>query len=354
MAMNDDSLEFLKRLLDAPGPSGFETHPASIWREQAEKFADVVDRDSVGSSYAILRKEGAPVVSLVGHIDEIGVQITHIDEQGFLWFDKVGGWDDIVFVGQRMRIITDNGWVIGVIGRKAAHLLKKDDGDKSVKVQDLWIDIGAKDAADAKARVQVGDAAVIDANFIQVTDDIVTSRSLDNRVGAWVALETVQLLADDRPAVEVVAVASAQEEISFAGAYAAGVRLASAVAIAIDVTHCSDYPGGNKAINGDVRLGGGPVLHRGSSQNPIVYRELVAASKRLGLELPVQAQPSSTGTDADALIYAGVGTAAGVVSIPNRYMHSPNELVSLSDLENAAKLLAEFIRGITPESDFRP
>src|SRR6478735_3150778 len=178
MPMYDESFQFLKRLLDAPGPSGFEMHPASVWREQAATFADDVDRDFVGSSFATLKREGAPVVALVGHIDEIGVQITHIDDDGFLWFDKIGGWDEIVFVGQRMRIITDDGWVIGVVGRKAAHLLKRDDGDKSVKVQDLWIDIGAKDAADAKTRVQVGDAAVIDANFIQVTDDIVTSRSL--------------------------------------------------------------------------------------------------------------------------------------------------------------------------------
>lgn len=354
MPMHDESFQFLKRMLDAPGPSGFEMHPASVWREQAAKFADDVDRDLVGSSYATLAREGAPVVALVGHIDEIGVQITHIDDEGFLWFDKIGGWDEIVFVGQRMRIITDDGWVIGVVGRKAAHLLKRQEGDKGIKVDDLWIDIGAKNKAEAKERVQIGDAAVIDVDFVQITDDVISSRSLDNRVGAWVALETLRLLSEDRPHVEVVAVAAAQEEISFAGAHAAGVRLAPTVAIAIDVTHCSDYPGAIKAINGDVRLGNGPVLHRGSSQNPVVYRELAKAAKRLKLDLPVQAQPGSTGTDADELIKSGAGTAAGVISIPNRYMHSPCELVSLSDLDNAAKLLAEFIRGITPESDFRP
>jgi endoglucanase len=352
MAISERSLAFLKTLLDTPGPSGFEGDPAAVWREEATDFVDEVDRDLVGNSYAYLRKPGAPVVLLAGHIDEIGVQITHIDEQGFLWFAKIGGWDDAVFVGQRIKIIAENGYVIGVIGRKAAHLVKDDDG--KIKIDDLWIDIGAKDAADARTRVAVGDAGVIDANFVQITDDIVSSRSLDDRVGAWVALEAVRLLADDRPQVEVVAVATAQEEISFAGAYVAGDRVKPTVAVAIDVTHTSDYPSGNKAKNGDVKLGGGPVLHRGSSQNPVVYRALAETAKGLGLDLPVQAQSAYTGTDADALIRSGGGPAAAVVSIPNRYMHSPNELVSLSDLDNAAKLLAEFIKSITPETDFRP
>jgi len=352
MAITDQSLAFLKQLLDTPGPSGFETDPATVWRNEAARFADEVDRDLVGSSYAYLRKPGAPVVLLAGHIDEIGVQITHIDDDGFLWFAKIGGWDDAVFIGQRIKIITESGYVIGVIGRKAAHLVKNDDG--KIKIDDLWIDIGAKDAADAKTRVSVGDAGVVDASFLQVTDDVICSRSLDNRVGAWVALETVRLLANDRPAVEVVAVATAQEEISFAGAYVAGNRIRPTVSVAIDVTHTSDYPSSSKALNGDVKLGGGPVLHRGSSQNPVVYKALATTARQLGLDLPVQAQSAATWTDADALIRSGGGPASAVISIPNRYMHSPNELVSLSDLENAARLLAEFIKTITPETDFRP
>ncbi|MCC6704980.1 MAG: M20/M25/M40 family metallo-hydrolase, partial [Thermomicrobiales bacterium] len=190
--------------------------------------------------------------------------------------------------------------------------------------------------------------------FHQITDDIVCSRSLDNRVGAWVALEALRILSEKRPAVEVVAVATAQEEISFAGAYVAGDRRKPTVSIAIDVTHCSDYPHASKAINGDVQLGGGPVLHRGSSQNPVVYKALASAANRLGLDLPVAAQSRATHTDADALIRSGGGPASAVVSIPNRYMHSPNELVSLRDLQQCAELLAEFIGSITPESDFRP
>jgi putative aminopeptidase FrvX len=352
--MQHSSFEFLKRLLDAPGPSGFEAIPAGVWRAEAATVADEVDRDVTGNSYAWLRKPGAPVVVVEGHIDEIGIQITHIDADGYLWFDQIGGWDDVVFVGQRIIILAERGPVTGVIGRKAAHLIRREGGDAKVKSHDLWIDIGAKDRADARARVEVGDPGVIDAGFVQITDDLVSCRSLDNRVGAWVALETLRLLAADRPSVEVVALAAAQEEISFAGAFTATVRLAPLVGIAIDVTHATDYPNGDKKGNSEVKLGGGPVLTRGSSVTPAVYKGMRDAAIRLGLDLPVQGSARQTWTDADAMIRAGQGTAAGLISIPNRYMHSPNEMVSLSDLDACARVIAEFIRGIAPDADFRP
>ncbi len=352
--MEQRAVDFLKRLLDAPGPSGYERAPARAWREEAETFADEVFGDVTGNSYARVRNEGGPKVLIAGHTDEIGFLITHIDEEGFLWFEPVGGWDDQVVVGQRIRIAGRNGDVPGVIGKKAAHLLRKEDRDKPTEIREMWIDIGAKDRDDAKRRVSVGDAAVVDAAFVQLTDDFCVSRSMDNRVGAFVALEAARLLAVDRPAADVYAVATAQEEISFAGAFTAAVQVAPAVAIALDVTHATDYPGADKKANGEVRLGGGPVLTRGSSINPLVFEGLRAAGERLGLECPVQGAPRSSGTDADAMIRAGAGMATGLVSIPNRYMHSPNEMVSLKDLENAARLVAEFVRTVTPASDFRP
>jgi endoglucanase len=289
-----------------------------------------------------------------GHIDEIGLQITHIDEQGYLWFDAIGGWDDQALVGQRIRIDGNDGDVIGVIGRKARHLLEAQDREKAVEIKDLWIDIGAADRGAALARVSPGNPAVIDAGFVNLTDDLVVSRSMDNRVGAFVALEALRLLTHDRPKLDLYALAAAQEEISFAGASVATVQLAPAVAIAIDVTHATDYPGGDKHKYGDVRVGGGPVLGRGSSLNPLVYEGLRDAAKRLGWTLPVQGNARSSGTDADAMVRSGHGTATGLVSIPNRYMHSPNEVVSLKDLVDAATLIAEFVRTITPDSDFRP
>ena len=352
--MESRAFAFLRRLLDAPGPSGYERPPTRVWRDEARSFADEVWGDVVGNSFARLKREGGPKVVIEGHVDEIGLLITHIDDDGYLWFDQIGGWDDAVVVGQRVRIVTRNGEVRGVVGRKAAHLVRREDKDKPVETRDLWIDIGAGGRADAKRRVEVGDPAVIDADFIQLTDDLCVSRSMDNRVGAFVALEAARLLAAQRPAADVYAVSTTQEEVSFAGAFTASFQLVPMVAIAIDVTHATDYPGANKKSDGEVKLGGGPVLTRGASLNPVVFEGLRDAGERLGLNCPVQGAARSSGTDADAMIRSGPGTATGLVSIPNRYMHSPNEVVSLTDLEQAARLIAEFVRTITAESDFRP
>jgi endoglucanase len=348
------ALEFLRRLLDAPGPSGYERAPSRVWRAEAESFADEVWGDVLGNSYARLVKSGGPKVVIEGHIDEIGFLITHVDKEGFLWFDQVGGWDAPVVVGQRVLIDGRDGPVRGVVGRKAAHLVRREDKDKPIDTKDLWIDIGARDREDARRRVEVGDPAVIDVPFLSLTNDLCVSRSMDNRVGAFVALETARLLAAERPVADVYAVAATQEEVSFAGAYTASFQVAPLVAIALDVTHATDYPGADKKSDGEVKLGGGPVLSRGASLNPIVFEGLRAAAGRIGLECPVQGAARNSGTDADAMIRSGAGTATGLVSIPNRYMHSPNEVVSLTDLENAARLIAEFVRTITGESDFRP
>ena len=351
--MEQRAIDFLKRLLDSPGPSGYERNPSRVWRQEAETFADEVYGDVVGNAYARLKREGGPKVVIEGHIDEIGLLITHIDEEGFLWFEPIGGWDEQVVVGQRIRIEGKHGDVLGVIGKKAAHLLRPEDREKPTQLRDMWIDIGAKNRDDAKQRVSVGDPAVLHAGFIQLTDDLCASRSMDNRVGAFVALEAARLLAADRPEADVYAIAAAQEEISFAGAATASFRVAPTVAIAIDVTHATDYPGADKKANGEVKLGGGPVLTRGSSINPLVFEGLRAAGERLGLDCPVQGAARRSGTDADAMVRSGAGTATGLVSIPNRYMHSPNEVVSLTDLESAARLIADFVRTVTDRSDYR-
>jgi len=354
MTLTPRAVAFLQRLTDSPGPSGYEGPPARIWRDEASVFADDVYGDVLGNSFARLARSDAPKVIIEGHIDEIGLLITHIDEQGFIWFDRIGGWDEQVLVGQRIRIASTKGDVFGAIGKKAAHLLRPEDREKPAQIRDLWIDIGAKDHAAATNRVEIGDPAVIDARFLQITDDLCASRSMDNRVGAFVALEALRLLADDRPAADVYALAATREEVSFAGAYTGAFQIAPDVAIAIDVTHATDYPGSDKQLNGDVKLAGGPVLARGASLNPIVFQGLRETSVKLGMHCPVQGNARSSGTDADAMIATGRGTATGLVSIPNRYMHSPNEIVSLTDLADAAKLIASYVRTITVESDFRP
>jgi putative aminopeptidase FrvX len=356
--MEERAFAFLRRLLDAPGPSGFESAPALVWRDAAESFADEVTHDVVGNSYARVKPragvENAPTVLIVGHIDEIGFLITHIDKEGFLWFAPLGGWDDQVVVGQRVRILGRKGDVIGVIGKKASHLLKEEDRRKPTKIDELWIDIGAANYDEAVERVEVGSPAVIDSQFIQLTGDRCAARSMDNRVGAFVALEAARLVAKEPCAADVYAIATVTEETTFGGAYAASFSHPSNVAIAVDLTHPTDYPGADKKQDHEARVGGGPVLTRGATINDAVYFGLHEAAARLGVATTSQATGTSSGTDADPMVRTGCGTATGLVSVPGRYMHSPNEVVSLSDIVGATRIIAEFIRSVTPESDFRP
>ncbi|MCO5222655.1 MAG: M42 family metallopeptidase [Thermomicrobiales bacterium] len=352
--MEQRAFEFLRRLLDAPGPSGFEERPSRVWREEAAAFADEVDRDVLGNSWARLKNEGAPVMVIEGHIDEIGLMVTLIDENGYLLFDAIGGWDTQVIIGQRMLVLGRNGDVHGVVGRKAPHGMSAEDKNRVPELRDLWIDIGASSKEDAEARVEIGDAIVIDAPFRQLTSDLVVARSLDNRVGAFVALEALRLLADDRPAFDTYAVTATQEEIAFAGAHTTAFQLSPTAAIVIDVTHATDYPGADKWRNGDVKMAAGPVVGRGSVSNAVVYRALGDYAQQNDLPIQRQANPRSSGTDADAMYLTGSGTAIGLVSIPNRYMHSPNETVSLTDLDNAARLIAGFIKSLPADFDFRP
>jgi endoglucanase len=280
-----------------------------------------------------------------GHIDEIGLMVSHIDDEGFLWFQPIGGWDDQVLVGQRIRVLGAGGPVVGVIGKRPRHQLSTEDLEKVSKIKTLWIDIGATDADDARSRVAVGDPAVIEQPLVQLTDDLIACRGIDNRVGALIALEALRLLAQgDRPAADVWAVAPTQEEINFGGARTSAYGLAPDVAIAIDVTHATDHPDADVRGNGRCKLGGGPALARGSAVHPGIHQMLVAAADADGIPYVIEATPRSTGTDADAIAYARAGIPSGLVSIPNRYMHSPSEIVSLSDIERCARVIATFTR----------
>jgi endoglucanase len=355
--MNQSSLEFFRRLLALPGPSGYEAAPARAWREEAATFADKVWGDVAGNSFAAVNPGGAPRVMLAGHIDEIGLMINHIDDEGFLYFSAIGGWDPEIVVGQRVEILSKAGPVAGVVGKKAVHLLEKEDRDRVSKIKDLWIDIGARDGADARARVRVGDAAVLRAEVIELPNLRIASRSIDNRMGALVALEALRRLAADRPRAAVVAVATAQEEIGFGsggGARPGAFGLDPQVALVVDVTHATDYPGAEKKGHGDHRLGGGPALSRGSAVNPVLFERLLEAAEAEGIPYSIEATPSRTSTDADSIFTSRLGIATAVVSVPNRYMHSPNEMVSLDDLEHAAQLIAATVRRLSADDDFLP
>lgn len=355
--ITDRSFTFLERLLDAPGPSGFEVEPARVWRAEAESFADTVDADVSGNSIAILNPGGTPRVMLAGHIDEIGVIITHIDEEGFLYLDGVGGWDSQVLVGQRIRLLGREGPVVGVIGKKPIHLMKQDEREKVSKLTDLWIDVGAASRQEALDRgLRVGDAGVVDAKLVRLGEKRIASRAIDNRIGAYVVLEALRILAEDREGLSasVAAVATAQEEIghSGGGARTSAYAFEPDAAIVVDVTFATDAPQIEKKQTGEHKLGSGPVLTRGSAANPVAFDRLVEAAEAAEIPYTIQAAARYTATDADAIYLTRRGVATGIVSVPNRYMHSPNEIVSLDDLDAAARLIAEFVRRLDPETHF--
>jgi len=355
--MTTPTINFLKKLLDTPGPSGFESAPARVWRDEVKGFADDVKADVHGNSVASLNGKGKPRVMLTGHIDEIGFQITHIDDDGYLYFSGIGGWDSQVLVAQRVLLLSRSGMVRGVIGKKAIHQLKKEDLERVTKVSDLWIDIGARNHDEAVGRIRVGDAGVLDCRVEEYPNGRIVSRSIDNRIGAYVAAEALRRLAANRPPhAAVFAVASTREEIAWtgSGARTSAVGIEPDVAVVVDVTHATDYPGAEKKHSGDHKLGAGVVLSRGSSVSPVVFDLLAQCAEEAKIPYTVQAAPRDTGTDADAIYNAMRGIPTGLVSVPNRYMHSPNEMVAVEDLDRAAELLAAFTRRLEPGTDFIP
>jgi putative aminopeptidase FrvX len=341
--MRAESLTFFRDLLDAAGPSGDERQAAAVWRAHAEGFARV-DGDAVGSSFATVNAGGARSLAVMGHIDEIGLVVTHVDDDGYLWFAGVGGWTPSVLVAQRIRVLGRDGPVPGVVGQKAPHLLEADERDKPLKLDQLWIDIGASDGAAARALVRAGDLAVIEQPVVDLLGSRLASRAVDNRAGAFVAAEAARLYAETPGSWRLVGVASVGEETSFLGAYTSAFGLDPDAAIAVDVTHSSDQPNVSKQRIGDVRLGGGPVIERGSGVHPAMFELMTEVAEAESIPHQFAASAGSTGTDADAIKRTRAGIPTGVISVPNRYMHSPSEIVDLDDLEHAAALVAAVAR----------
>ena len=346
--------QFLKRLLDTPGPSGFEAPAARVWREEAQGFAHKVTTDVAGNSLAEVNPDGFPTIMLDGHIDEIGVIVTYVDDDGFVYFSTIGGWDSQVLPGQRIRLLGRGGDVFGVIGKKPIHLMKPPEREQASKITELWIDIGATSRKEAEERVAVGDAGVIDSRTIDFPNDRIVSRSIDDRIGAFTVLEALRRYAERPGQARVVAAATTQEEIAWhgGGALVCTNCINPQMALVVDVTFATDYPTMEKKEIGDHRLGGGPVLSRGSIISPVVFGLLRDSAERLKMPFSVHAVGRDTSTNADAIHISREGVATGLVSIPNRYMHSPNEMVSLRDVDAAASLLAEVCRSVTRETDF--
>jgi putative aminopeptidase FrvX len=344
-------------LLDARGPSGYESAPAAVWLAAASAFA-AVSTDVLGTPLALVpAKHGArqptPRLLVMGHIDEIGLIVTHIDDEGYLWFRAVGGWDAQILVGQRLIVDTRDGPLKGLVGKKPIHLLREEDTKKVADIREMHIDIGARDGAQARERVRIGDVAVIDAQPAELPNDRLTSRALDNRLGAYVALEAARLVAQAGGAQwELAAVAAAQEEITLGGSRTSAFALAPAAAIVVDVTHATDAPGIDVKGSGKHELGSGPVLSRGSTLHDGLFELLYQTAEAEQIPFTIEASARSTGTDADAVHISRGGVPTGLVSIPIRYMHSPVELVQLDDVAACARLIAAAALRLDSESSF--
>src|ERR1043166_3084042 len=352
--LNASSIAFLKRLLDTPGPSGYEAVAGRIWREEAARFTKHVSTDVAGNCMAEVNPSGSPTIMLDGHLDEIGLIVQYIDEDGFIYISPIGGWDPQVLVGQRIRFLTKSGDVVGVVGKKPIHLMKNSDREHASKITDLWVDIGAANRAEVEEQLSIGDAGVIDSKSVDFPNGRLVSRSIDNRIGAFVVLEALRRYAENPGAARVVAAATVQEEIAWhgGGALVCAHCINPQVAIVVDVTFATDHPNVEKKELGDHRVGGGPVISRGALISPVVYELLRSTAERESIKYSVHAVGRDTSTNADAIHIAREGVATGLVSIPNRYMHSPNELVSLDDVDKTSTLIAEACRGINGKTDF--
>jgi putative aminopeptidase FrvX len=364
----------LRDLLAARGPSGYEAAPATVWRAAAEAFGAEVGTDVVGTPSARVAARGggesavsappAPDASsataggarrlmVMGHIDEIGLIVTHIDDEGFLWFREVGGWDAQILVGQRVVLGTHAGELAGVIGKKPIHLLREEERKKVAEVRDLHIDIGACEGEQARELVRVGDVAVIAGDPVELPNGRIAARALDNRLGSFVALEAARLVAQAGGAAwELVAVAAAQEETTFGGSRTSAFSLEPDAAIVVDVTHATDAPGVEVKEAGKHELGTGPVLSRGSTLHPGLFELLHDTAEREQIPFTVEAIGRNTGTDADAVHLSRGGVPTALVSVPIRYMHSPVELVELADVHAAARLIAAAARTLDADTSF--
>jgi endoglucanase len=348
------SLDFLKALLECPSPSGYESRIQGVVRAFAEGFADEVETDVHGNVRVGKNLDAELRVMLAGHCDQIGMLVSHIDEEGFVYAQTIGGWDPQQLIGQRMVIWADNGPLDAVISRKPIHLLTDSERKQVVQLHDMWLDIGAKDRAEAASLINVGDPVTLRLGFQLMRNNLANSPGMDNKTGVWVVMEALRRASKGTLNCAVFAVSTVQEEIGLRGAKTAAYSIDPDVGIAVDVTHATDCPSIDKRQQGDIALGKGPVIFRGPNINPVVADRLRQTGKATDTPFQLSAIGRATPNDANPLQVSRAGVATGLLSIPNRYMHSAVETISLDDLDNAAQLLADFLGGLEQNEDFRP
>ncbi len=352
--MESQAHEFLKALLLAPSPSGYEQPAQAVVRSYVQAFADQVTTD-VHGNVIVAKNPGAPVrVLLAGHCDQIGLVVTYIDDKGYLYSKPIGGWDPQQLIGQRMTVWTQNGPIPAVIARKPIHLLKEEERNKVVKLEEMWLDIGANDKEEASGLVAIGDPVTLELGYQELRNGLANAPGMDNSTGVWVVIEALRRAAQQPLNCAIYAVSTVQEEIGLRGAQTSTFGIDPHIGIAVDVTHASDCPTMDQRQQGDIRLGGGPVIERGPNVNPKLFTRLVETAKGKAIGHQLAAHNRGTGTDANAIQLVRAGVVTGLISIPNRYMHSAVETIALDDLDRSADLLAEFMVGLNGDEDFTP
>lgn len=352
--MDSKALAFFRQILETPSASGYESTLQDVVHQYIGPFADRISKDVHGNLIAVRNPDAPLRVMLAGHCDQIGLIVQYIDDEGFLYAQEIGGWDPQVLIGQRMTVWTAGGPVPGVIARKPIHLLTEDERKQVPKVKDLWIDIGAANKSEAEGLVRVGDSVTVDLGYRELRNGRASSPAMDDKCGVWVVMEALRRIDPEKLQCAVYAVSTVQEEVGLRGARTSAFGIDPQVGIAVDVTHATDCPTIDKKQEGDVRLGGGPVVYRGPNMNPKVVDRLLQKAQEHQLPYQMAAAGRASPTDANSIQVNRAGVAAGLVSIPNRYMHSPVETISLDDIDRAADLLARFCEGLTADVDFVP
>jgi endoglucanase len=352
--MREASLNFLRNLVNTPSPVGHEARGQRVWLEYVKQYADETFSDAYGNCVAVLNKGGSPRVMLAGHADEIAMAVNYIDDGGYIYVRRMGGVDAAITKAQRVVIHTRNGPVKGVVGNVAPHLMKEEKEPKTPKIHDLFIDIGAADRKEAGKLVRTGDPVTLTDEFDLLRNDLAVARAFDNRIGTFAVAEALRLLKESKKLqAEVCAVSNVQEEVGLLGARQIAYSLKPDVALVVDVTHATDYPTVNKAQHGDTKVGKGPTLTHGGCNHPEVVARLESVAHAKKIPLQHEAMSSTSGTDTDAIFWTRGGIASALISLPNRYMHSPVEVVSLKDLELIPELLAGFAASIRKGEEFK-
>jgi putative aminopeptidase FrvX len=354
-AMREDSLRFLKTLVNTPSPVGHEVRGQRVWLDYAKPFADETFSDAYGNCVAVLNKGGSPRLMLAGHADEIAMAVNYIDENGFIYVRRMGGIDAAITKAQRVVIHAREGAVKGVVGNVAPHLMKLEGDPKPPKIHEIFIDIGVSSRKEAEKLVRVGDPITLTDEFDILRGDLAVARAFDNRIGTFAVAEALRLLKESKLKLnaEVCAVSNVQEEVGLLGARQIAYSLHPEIALVVDVTHATDYPTVSKAQHGDTKVGKGPAITHGGCNHPEVVKRLEEVAKKQKIPLQHEAMSASSGTDTDVIFWTRGGIASALISLPNRYMHSPVEVVSLKDLEMIPQLMAAFVQSLKNGEQFK-